>query len=208
MVGWNITVIVRDHNTNNPINNAQFSGSLLSNIQSTGPGSYKMSITPSHPRPPAEPSAALTVCAAGYQCLGPKTIDTPGETYTFLLFYTSLPSTTITSAVDGNNAQVLNGGTSSSNSIKFTFTTTGGVAPYGKFQGIIDGVPNNNSLHYGPNGWEFDFISLPLGSHQFSIQTTDHNGYQSTAHFSWTVQSPPPPPPLRTSYLPIIWASC
>jgi hypothetical protein len=184
MVGWNITVIVRDHNTNNPINNAQFYGSQLSNIQNTGPGSYKMSIIPSHPKPPAEPSAALTVCASGYQCLGPQTIDTPGDTYTFLLLYTSLPSTTITSAVDGNSVQVPNGGTSSSNSIKFTFTTTGGVAPY-TYKCILDGVSSSCTSPAA-------FSNLLEGSHQFSIQTTDLNGYQSTAYFSWTVVPIPP----------------
>ena len=38
--------------------------------------------------------------------------------------------TTITSAVDGNNAPVQNGGTTSSNFILFTFTTSGGAPPY------------------------------------------------------------------------------
>lgn len=102
------------------------------------------------------------------------------------------PNTTITSAVDGNNAPVQNGGTTSSNSIKFVFTTAGGVPPY-TYVCALD-----RTLSSCSSGGTF--ASLPIGQHQFSVQTTDANGIKvSTPIFSWTIVVTPSLTPIQAT---------
>src|SRR5438067_6176237 len=87
--------------------------------------------------------------------------------------------TTITSAIDGNGATVQNGGTTTSNSIKFTFTTAGGVPPY-TYVCTLEGAPI-----VCRQGVAF-IVFLPLGTHQFTVRTTDAVGTkQTTPVFSW-----------------------
>ena len=94
--------------------------------------------------------------------------------------------TTITSSVDGNNAPVQNGGTTSSNFILFTFTTSGGAPPYRYICTLdiliftCDTAPPTVSRN------------LVSGPHKFSVQTFDGTGVtQKTPVFSWTVGPSP-----------------
>jgi hypothetical protein len=90
--------------------------------------------------------------------------------------------TTITSAVDGNNAPVQNGGYTLSNFILFTFTTSGGAPPYRYICTLdllifkCDTAPPTVSRN------------LLSGQHTFSVQTFDEkNVDQKTPVFSWIV---------------------
>src|SRR5215831_17054179 len=75
-------------------------------------------------------AVVFTNLSPGTHQLSVQTTDNNGIQSTSVFSWTIIPISTIITAVDGNNAPVQNGGTTSSTSIKFTFTTTGGVAPY------------------------------------------------------------------------------
>jgi hypothetical protein len=103
----------------------------------------------------------------------------------------SKPSTTIT-AVDGNNAPVQNLGTTTSHSIIWKFTTTGGVPPYTYTCTVKDlGIPPVTPCFSG-----FEGFDLPTGQHELSVLTVDTKGEESTSFFVWTIVTNTPPPPL------------
>jgi hypothetical protein len=103
----------------------------------------------------------------------------------------SKPSTTIT-AVDGNNASVQNLGTTTSHSIIWTFTTTGGVPPYTYTCTVKDlGIPPVTPCFSG-----FEGFDLPTGQHELSVLTVDAKGEESTSFFVWTIVTNTQPPPL------------
>jgi YVTN family beta-propeller protein len=95
------------------------------------------------------------------------------------------PHTTITSAVDGNNAPVQNGGTTTSSSIKIAFTATQGSNPIAGFQCSLDNSP-------------FSSCSSPAvfnnlaGQHKFAVVAIDNAGNKdpNPAIFSWTILTP------------------
>jgi YVTN family beta-propeller protein len=94
--------------------------------------------------------------------------------------------TTITSAVDGNGAAVQNGGTTLSNSIRFTFTATPGTNPIAGFVCNIDNSPFSSCTSPAT------FNSLAVGSHKFTVSAVDTlgNNDPNPAIFSWTILTP------------------
>jgi hypothetical protein len=103
-------------------------------------------------------------------------------------------TTIITSAVDGDNSPVQNGGTTTSNSITFTFAfgvTIGGTAPANTgisgFQCTLDNSPTASycstpaAIH-----------NLAAGNHVFQVRAIDIAGSKepTEARFSWTILAP------------------
>lgn len=82
------------------------------------------------------------------------------------------PHTTITSAVDGNNSPIQNGGTTSFNSTKFTFTATSGTNPISGFQCSLDNTPffNCNS--------PATFNNLAPGPHKFTVAAVEGRNFR------------------------------
>src|SRR5918994_595589 len=103
---------------------------------------------------------------------------------------TTAPTTSIVSAVDGNNNTISNNGNSESNSIKFTFNSTdaGGVG--------IDGHQCNiDNSRYVACTSPFIFPNLLRdGSHTFSVLSQDNAGNKDStpAYFTWTVDTTAP----------------
>jgi hypothetical protein len=103
---------------------------------------------------------------------------------------TTAPTTSIVSAVDGNNNTVSNKGNSESTSIKFTFNSTdaGGVG--------IDGHQCNiDNSRYVDCTSPFIFPNLLReGSHTFSVLSQDNAGNKDStpAYFTWTVDTTEP----------------
>jgi hypothetical protein len=96
--------------------------------------------------------------------------------------------TTITSAVDGNDTPVQNGGTTSSSSIKIAFTATQGSNPIAGFQCSLD-----NST-FSSCSSPAAFNNLAAGPHKFAVVAVDNAGNKdpSQATFSWTVRNVTP----------------
>src|SRR5688572_25143006 len=103
---------------------------------------------------------------------------------------TTAPTTSIVSAVDGNNNTVSNNGNSESTSIKFTFNSTdaGGV-------GIASHQCNIDNSRYVACTSPFIFPNLLRdGSHTFSVLSQDNAGNKDStpAYFTWTVDTTAP----------------
>jgi hypothetical protein len=97
------------------------------------------------------------------------------------------PLTVTISAVDGNNVPISNGGTTSSNIIKFTFTPSGGLPPYSwricNVDGSISCVPPLDNFNQ-------QFSGLTPGQHTLTLIVVDRLGTTTnTAIFSWTITS-------------------
>ena len=92
--------------------------------------------------------------------------------------------TIITSAVDGNNAPVQNGGTTFSKSI--TFTATAGTNPIAGFQCSLDNSPFSSCSSPAA------FNNLAAGSHKFAVVAIDTKGNKdpNPATFSWNILTP------------------
>jgi parallel beta-helix repeat protein len=101
------------------------------------------------------------------------------------------PDTTITSAVDGNNNAVANGGSTSSTSITFNFTGTDNISLTG-FECSLDGAPF--ALCTSPK----TFTGLASGSHNFRVRARDaaSNFDPTAATHSWTVGVSDTTPPI------------
>jgi YVTN family beta-propeller protein len=80
------------------------------------------------------------------------------------------PQTTITSAMDGNNAPVQNGGSTSSNSITFTFTAMQGSNPIAGFQCSLDNSPFSSCT--SPAVYD----NIAAGPHKFTVEAVDTKG--------------------------------
>src|SRR5687768_3194817 len=103
---------------------------------------------------------------------------------------TTAPTTSIVSAVDGNNNTISNNGNSESTSIKFTFNSTdaGGV-------GIASHQCNIDNSRYVACTSPFIFPNLLRdGSHTFSVLSQDNAGNKDStpAYFTWTVDTTAP----------------
>jgi hypothetical protein len=101
------------------------------------------------------------------------------------------PDTQITSAVDSTGKPVQNGGTTTANSITFTFrgidNTGSGVST---FQCSFDNRP------YSSCGSQINLPGLTVGSHGFAVAAVDSAGNidRSPATFTWAVTNPEPEP--------------
>jgi len=110
--------------------------------------------------------------------------------YGFLKHHPIPPDTTITSAVDGNGATLQSGGTSSSNSVTFTFTATAGTNPIAGFQCSLD----NGAFSSCTSPTIVN--NLAAGTHNFQVRAVDTSGTSdlTPASFSWTIVASSPPP--------------
>src|SRR5919106_2270760 len=102
---------------------------------------------------------------------------------------TTAPTTSIVSAVDGNNNTISNNGNSESTSIKFAFNgTDNGV-------GVDHLECNIDNSRYVACTSPFEFENLVAdGTHKFSVRAVDHVGNInfSPASFTWTVDTVAP----------------
>jgi len=110
---------------------------------------------------------------------------------------TTAPTTSIVSAVDGNNNTVSNNGYSESTSIKFTFDSndTGGV-------GVDRLECNFDNSRYVACTSPFEFQNLITdGTHTFSVRAVDQVGNVnfSPASFTWTVDTAAPTTTINTA---------
>jgi hypothetical protein len=95
---------------------------------------------------------------------------------------TAIPITTIVSAIDGNSNPVLDGGTTSSDYIEFTFTANGTGSS------IALSECNLDSFGYTACTSSKEYSELSESSHNLKIRSTDAAGnLESTAEFDWTV---------------------
>lgn len=96
---------------------------------------------------------------------------------------TTPPDTEITSAVDGEGKPVQNGGTTSSNNIRFMFRGIDSTGAASNFQCSIDNKP------YSTCASGTLFPSLSAGGHSFAVAASDSSGKidQSPAIFQWSI---------------------
>ena len=134
--------------------------------------------------------ATLANLAAGKHTFQVRAVDTSGNrdptpaSFSWTIATLTPPTkTTITSAIDGNNAPVQNGGTTSSNSITFTFTATQGSNPIAGFQCSLDNSPLSSCSSPA------SFNNLAAGPHKFAVVAVDTKGNKdpNPATFSWTI---------------------
>jgi len=139
---------------------------------------------------PCSSPSTLTNLSAGKHTFQVRAVDTLGNrdstpaTFGWTIATITPPTkTTITSAVDGNNAPVQNGGTTTSSSIKIAFTATQGSNPIAGFQCSLDNSPFSSCTSPAV------FNNLATGSHKFVVVAVDTAGNKdpTPATFSWTV---------------------
>ncbi len=100
-------------------------------------------------------------------------------------------NTAITSAVDGNNNPVSNGGSTTSTYITFTVQATAGSNPITGFQCSLDGGQFNNCNANSQN--QITFNNLAAGQqYTIKIRAVDSQGNvdPTPASFSWTILTP------------------
>jgi hypothetical protein len=134
--------------------------------------------------------ATLTNLAVGKHHFQVRAVDTSGNrdptpaSFSWIIATLTPPTkTTITSAVDGNNAPVQNGGTTTSSSIRFTFTATAGTNPIAGFQCSLDNSPFSSCSSPAA------LNNLVAGPHKFVVVAVDTAGNKdpNPATFGWTV---------------------
>jgi hypothetical protein len=96
------------------------------------------------------------------------------------------PNTSITSAVDGNGAAILNGGTTVSSSIHITFSATPGTNPFAGFECSLD------RSAFSPCSSPVILTNLLAGSHIFQVRAVDtlDNRDPTPATLTWTILTP------------------
>jgi hypothetical protein len=136
--------------------------------------------------------ATLTNLAAGKHTFQVRAVDTSGNkdptpaTFGWTIATITPPTkTTITSAVDGNNAPVQNGGTTTSSSIKIEFTATQGSNLIAGFQCSLDNSPFSSCSSPAV------FNNLAAGPHKFAVVAVDTAGNKdpTPATFGWSVRT-------------------
>jgi hypothetical protein len=144
---------------------------------------------------PCSSPTTLSNLAAGKHTFQVRAVDTSGNgdptpaSFSWTIATVTPPTkTTITSAVDGNNAPVQNSGTTSSSSIKIAFTAMQGSNPIAGFQCSLDNSPFSSCSSPAV------FNNLAAGPHKFTVVAVDTKGNkdQNPAIFSWTVGAVPP----------------
>jgi hypothetical protein len=134
--------------------------------------------------------ATSTNLAPGKHTFQVRAVDTLGNrdptpsSFSWTIATVTPPTkTAITSAADGNNAPIQNGGTTSSNSIKIAFSATAGTNPIAGFQCSLDNSPF--SSYTSPTV----FNNLAAGPHKFTLIAVDTAGNKDPkpAIFSWAV---------------------
>src|SRR4026208_1286464 len=98
------------------------------------------------------------------------------------------PNTTINSAIDGNNNGIANNGSTTSDTMKFSFSGRDGQgANIYRFECSMDAKPfvtcvSTNTVNVGD------------GTHTFSVRSEDNAGNKDStpASFTWTVDTTPP----------------
>jgi streptogramin lyase len=137
--------------------------------------------------------ATLTSLAVGKHIFQVRAVDTLGNrdptpaSFSLTIATITPPTkTTITSAVDGNNAPVQNGGTTTSSSIKIGFTATQGSNPIAGFQCSLDNSPFSSCTSPAV------FNNLAAGPHKFVVVAVDNAGNRdpTPATFSWNILTP------------------
>src|SRR6476646_3023818 len=103
-------------------------------------------------------------------------------------------NTTIDSAIDGNNIMIANNGSTSSNSMKFSFSgTDSGGAKANSFECSMDGKAFVTCI-------STNTVNAASGVHTFNVRSKDNAGNQDStpASFRWTVGTSPQTPPTQT----------
>src|SRR6476646_1388511 len=103
-------------------------------------------------------------------------------------------NTTIDSAIDGNNIMIANNGSTSSNSMKFSFSgTDSGGAKANSFECSMDGKAFVTCI-------STNTVNAANGVHIFNVRSKDNAGNQDStpASFRWTVGTSPQTPPTQT----------
>ncbi len=103
-------------------------------------------------------------------------------------------------AVDGNNVPIPNGGTTSSNVIKFTITPT--FIPPSGFSDVLAHCLLDEHP-FSVCGFNLEFTGLAPGQHRLDSVVTARFGHFSVTsnneHFSWTITSTPPLTPIQAT---------
>jgi hypothetical protein len=100
----------------------------------------------------------------------------------------NIPITIINTAIDGNNNVIVNNGSTTSNSMRFTFS---GMDDMGKtinrFECSIDGKPFVTCI-------STNTVNVVDGTHTFSVRSEDNAGNKDStpASYTWTVDTTPP----------------
>src|SRR6476659_3650299 len=103
-------------------------------------------------------------------------------------------NTKIDSAIDGNNIMIASNGSTSSNSMKFSFSgTEGGGAKANTFECSMDGKAFVTCI-------STNTVNAASGVHTFSVRSKDDAGNRDStpASFSWTVGTSTQSPPTQT----------
>src|SRR6476620_6266207 len=103
-------------------------------------------------------------------------------------------NTTIDSAIDGNNIMIANNGSTSSNSMKFSFSgTDSGGAKANSFECSMDGKAFVTCI-------STNTVNAANGVHIFNVRSKDNAGNQDStpASFRWTVDTHTQTPPTQT----------
>nr|WP_294804527.1 hypothetical protein [uncultured Nitrososphaera sp.] len=108
------------------------------------------------------------------------TVNTPPDT--------TPPVANIVSAVDGNNASLQSGGSTTSKTLVITYSATDNVAVT-KVEASLDSGTFTD-VTSAPNQ-QVTLSNLTVASHSVRIRATDAAGNSNTATFNWTVNPPP-----------------
>lgn len=116
-----------------------------------------------------------------------QTNEAPGNTISVISTTPPSPlNTLITSAIDGNNNPVQNGGSTASNRITFQFTASGGTPPI-TFECSLDNYAFSSCAS------PITYSKLIIGyDHTFEVRALDTSGNKDStpASFSWKVHTP------------------
>ena len=134
----------------------------------------------------------------------PDTLGTFSSAFSFRID-TINPDTSITSATapsGGSGSSINSGGSTSSNSIRFTFSgsDTGGLHPTTPFECKLDAAPFTSVACSSPK----DITGLSAGSHTFQVRAVDAAGNidSTPASFTWTVDTTEPNTTINTATVP------